>query len=161
MRTPLLAVLLLPLLLLTGCGIDKSRVEAELAQAERTAQNLAAFVAATQPQAEALAALAASADNPTAAAAAAKVLEALRVAQEALPKVNATIEATRTQLATLETDAAGKVPWWSILGSLVLIVPRVLGGGPMAEAIANGLWSLFATKRQKAADNPLPTTAQA
>ncbi len=161
MRTTILAVLLLPLLLLTGCGVDKARVEKALADAQRTAQSLAAFVAATEPQAEALAAIAASTDNPTAAAAAAKVLATLRAAQEALPKVNATIVATQEQLAQIEADANGRVPWWSVLASVLLIVPRVLGAGPVAEAIANGLWSIFATKRQKAADALLPTPAQA
>ncbi len=154
-----LAVLLVAALLLGGCsGIDKERAAAALAAAETQATHLAAFVTATAPQAEALAAAAADSGNPTAAAAAARILSAYEAARAALPEALAAITTAKHQIAQLESDGAGKVPWWSVAGGLLLtMVPRLVGAlvppaKPLAEFAADLLWRVTATKRQKSAD---------
>lgn len=150
-----LPLALLAALLLTGCGIDKERVAAALATAEHQATNLQAFIAATAPQVEALSAAAADTGNPTAAAAAAKLLAAYEAARAALPATVEAIEAARATLASLEADAAGKVPWYAVAGGLVLTwLPRLAGMlipalQPLAAAWANLHWNTAATPKQK------------
>lgn len=154
MRHLLLAVLLLPLLLLTGCGgVDKARVEAEVAKLETRATELQAFIARTAPVVQQLSALAEATNDQTMRDAAAKVAATVAAAQAALPEVQTAIAATKTHLATLEADAAGKVPWWSTLAPLAVFLARFVPGvGPF---VAEAAWALLASRRQKAADlNP-------
>jgi hypothetical protein len=107
-----------------------------------------------------MAAAAADSDNPTAAAAAARILAAYNAARAALPEALAAITTAKDQLAQLEADAAGKVPWWTVAGGLLLtVVPRLLGAlippaKPLAELAADLLWKATATRRQKQADTP-------
>lgn len=62
----------------------------------------------------------------------------------------------QSNLAKLKED--GSVPMWQVLVNLVAlpalaIVPKFLPGlGPVAELIANALWALHATKKQKIED---------
>lgn len=161
-----IAYMLAAALLLGGCsaGVDRAQVADALASAERQAVHLAAFVAATKPAVETLSAAAADQANPETAAAARRMLDAYRAAEAALPAALAAIDQAKARLATLDADGAGKVPWYTVAGGLLLaIVPRVLGAlvppaKPLAEFFADLLWRATATRRQKAADtaNPAP-----
>jgi len=85
---------------------------------------------------------------------------ALARAYSALPEALAAITAAKGQLAQLEADSAGKVPWWSVAGGVLLtLAPRLLGAlfppaKPLAELAADLLWKATATRRQKQADTP-------
>lgn len=157
MSRHLLPLLLLPLLLLTGCGeVDKARVVAEVATLGQRLADLRAFIDHNAPVVVQLRDLADKTQDPTLIAAADKVAAAVAGAQAALPGVEQAIAATNDQLATLEANAAGKVPWWSVLAPGAVFLARLIPGvGPIVAELA---WALLATRRQKAADL-LPTKA--
>lgn len=155
-----LAVLLMPLLFLAGCaGVDKSRVEAQVATLEQRASDLQAFIDRNAPLVIQLRDLAAKTQDPTLMDAAAKVAASVAAAQAALPEVRSAITETKAQVAALEADASGKVPWWSIAGGVLLTwAPRILavipGLQPLAALWANLHWQTSATKAQKDEEKP-------
>ena len=156
--------LLLPIiafcLLLAGCdaSVDRDQVQAQLdAAAAKTAQ-IEAFIVANQPLLDSLAKLAADTKDPDLIKAADKLRVTVDAAKAVLPTAKAELDAAKQTLAKLEADAAGKVPWWSIAGGILLaVVPRAVGVffpplKPAAELAAEWAWTAMATRRQKAAD---------
>lgn len=147
----MLPILLLPLLLLTGCaGVDKSRVEAELVKLEQRASELKAFIDHNAPLVLQLQALADQTKDPQLQAAAAKIAASVATAQAALPVVADAIESTKAKVTELEEDAAGRVPWWSLLAPAGLLLTRMIP--VVGPAVAEMAWALLASKKQKAAD---------
>jgi hypothetical protein len=158
--------LLLPIiaccLLLTGCefgtGVDRTQIQTQLdAAAAKTAQ-IEAFIVANQPLLDQLAKLADETKDPDLIKAAEKMRATVNAAKAVLPTAKAELDAAKQTLAQLEADAAGKVPWYTVVGGALLwLAPRVIGAlvppaKPVAEFIAEFAWKTMATRRQKAAD---------
>ena len=158
--------LLLPIiaccLMLSGCefgsGVDRAQIQAQLdAAAAKTAQ-IEAFITANKPLVDQLGKLAEETKDPELLAAAAKLRATVEAAMAALPTAKAELDAAKQTLAQLEADAAGKVPWYTVVGGALLwLAPRVIGAlvppaKPVAELVAEFAWKAMATRRQKAAD---------
>jgi len=128
------------LLLLCGCGqVDVARVREQLATSKQAIASLAAASAQ-------LTAIAESTGNEKSIAMAAAAQKALDIAREQIPAMEA-------QLAELEAQEPG----WKI--ALVAMWPLVVTGlrfipgiGAAAGPIANMLWTITATKKQKQAE---------
>lgn len=156
--------LLLPIfalcLLLAGCdsGADREQVQMHLTAAATKTAQIEAFITANQPLLDQLAKLAAETKDPDLIKAAEKLRATVEAAKAVLPTAKAELDAAKQTLAKLEADAAGKVPWWSIAGGILLtVVPRAVGAffpplKPAAELAAEWAWTAMATRRQKAAD---------
>lgn len=158
--------LLLPIiaccLFLTGCNgfgsVDRAEVDKALADAAEKVAKMEAFITANQPLLDQLGKLAADTKDPDLIKAAEKLRATVAAAQVALPTAKTELAAARDAVTKLETDAAGKVPWWSMVGgALLLVVPRIVGAvvppaKPLAELAAEWGWTLMATRRQKKAD---------
>ena len=160
MRHSLPALLLLPLLLLAtgGCSVPLDEYRAQLAALEQRAAELQDFVERNAPLLAQLDELASRSGDPAIATAASRLAASVAAARTALPEVTATLQDVRARTAQLEADAAGKVPWWSVAGGLLLaLVPRLAGAAvpplkPIAEILAEWGWRALATRRQQRAD---------
>ena len=153
----ILPLIALALFAFGGCAstVDRSAVDAQLTKLEAQATALHDFIATQKPIIDQLTTLATSTGNPQYAATAASIAANVAKAQAALPAVEATIADTKKAVDGMQADAAGKVPWWSVAGGVLLaVLPRVAGAlvpplAPLAEGVANLAWSAMATKRQK------------
>lgn len=159
MRSILLPILLLPILLLTGCGeVDQARALEQVQTLEAKLAQLRAFIDHNAPVVVQLRAIADQTQDPILIDAADTVAKSVAAAQAALPGVQEAVETTKTELATVQANAAGTVPWWSVLAPGAIFLARLIPGvGPVVADLA---WALLATRRQKAADL-LPTTSKA
>ena len=145
-RSWLLACIMLPLLMLAGCGVDKSRVQAQVAQLEQHAAQLAQFIQVNEPILAQLHEVAASTGDPALVNAAAKVAAAVDAARKALPPVQTAIAETKAHLATLEADAEGKVDWWAMLYPIALFALKFVP--VVGQPLADGIGGVIAAKKR-------------
>jgi hypothetical protein len=137
-----LLIVALAAALLCSCGTNVADVRAQVEQAKVTITTLAE--AAAQ-----LNALAESSGDKRVIEMAAAASQALAIAQTQLPEMEA-------QLAQLEDSAPGwKVALAALWPLLMTGVRMVPGIGGIAAPIANALWAITATKKQKLADQGL------
>jgi hypothetical protein len=146
----LLAVSALCLIILSSCGPD-------VAQARKELQRASEEVTALQSQATELRALADKTGNEQVKAAATALEDALKLAQGKVSQMETTIKNLEDSTPAWKAALMFAIPW---IPRVLLLVPgaaAVPAAGPilqwLARLVANGAWSLSATKEHKAEDD--------
>lgn len=80
--------------------------------------------------------------------------ELLAKAESALKEAESELPTMRANLAALQKDADGKVPTWQAAIAagwpvLLLALKAIPGAGPIAGGIAEALWRVYSTRKQK------------